>query len=154
MRFENRAAQFPQTLAVVLFAIWCGAVLALLLQPLQSNLAAHWSWMLLCLFGIGIVGLMLRVAQRFSTILELRQNGCIHLEERNLWKNREREINVSEISSVKLDESEDQDGDAYFRLVMTLSDGIQVVISEGWDRERLHAIMTVLERYCRSYLRS
>ncbi len=134
MKIENRTPRFGQALSALLVVSWLIAVAVVWLRGAPNEPARHSTWLILAAVGIGAVAALVHANRRPAVTFDIGRNGDVVLTEATLFRRRSRQNRSEEVVDIAVYESEDQDGDPYFRAVVTFMDGGQSVIAEGHCR--------------------
>ena len=137
MKIENRTPRFGQAMSALLVASWLIPVAVVRLRGAPNEPATHWTWLLLAAFGIGALAALVHANRRPAVTFDIGRNGDVVLTEATLLPRRSRRIRPEEVVDIAVSESEDQDGDPYFRAGVTFMDGGQSVIAEGHRRDEI-----------------
>jgi len=123
--------------------LWLGAVAIATFVALRDGPpepGRWWPLIMLIFWAVGIGGLIWSFNQETS-VLQIRSNRSIHIERgkafrrKELWTDRGR---------FWIEETEDSDGDPYFKLWMDAPGG-QLAVREGHQRDKLESLKQEME---------
>lgn len=143
MKIMNRTPRFIHVMAVLFAAGWFVALLLMVRDGPPGELPPLVSWTLIGAVGCAAVGVLIHADRTSAVLLEVDDAGSVTITERTLFRRKVRQLAPTAIMQVTVKESEDQDGAAYFSAVLALSDGSEITVQEGHDRDR---IVDVAER--------
>lgn len=139
MVIENKAPYFAQFLAVAMMVLFLAGAIHILPTMKFDNLASSRDGALLGLFGMCSLSFLAYAIRKPAYRLEFLPSGQLLLQRSFLFfKNSER-VSRKELGSLRIVESEDQDGDAYFKLVADFRDRPGIVLAQGFDLEHVQS---------------
>ena len=85
-------------------------------------------------YVIGVLAALVHANRRPSVTLDIGRPGHMTLTVATLFRRRTRRIRPDDVMGISVSERQDQDGDPYFRAIVSFMDDRQCVVADGHHR--------------------
>lgn len=158
MKITNRIALFGWVFSLC-FLTACALFTYILFRDGPANIRVNApydmrvypEWLIptvLSFFWLCGIATLASVAAKPLVSIERLGNGALRIVERYPLRRTVRDIAVRDLAPTTLVEAPDSDGDAYFRLCLTLPDGTEIDIAEGHDRAHCETAQARFQALC------
>jgi hypothetical protein len=145
MNLVNKTPRFIHLMASVFAAGWAGAIFAVFLSGPPHGYSLAFTVFVLAIFGATAAGLLGHANRVAAISMELCTDGTIVVTEQTLSRKHTRHVHRRDVRGVLIEQSEDQDGAAYFAAVVCLNDGSRFVAREGTDEQDVKAAADLIK---------